>query len=133
VYDLRRHVTRLKQASSSLEKYYTELQGLWREIDFRRPNLMECSVDIQHYNRITQEDRVYIFLDGLDDRLDKIHADVLQMKPFPLVEQVYAHVRREAIRQQVMTNYDTDGMLGAVLASKSLMLTKFAPSKTGKS
>jgi len=82
VYDLRRHVTRLKQASGSLEKYYTELQGLWREIDFRRPNLMECSVDIQHYNRITQEDRVYMFLDGLDDRLDKIHTDVLQMKHF---------------------------------------------------
>jgi hypothetical protein len=122
----------LKQASGSLEKYYTELQGFWREIDFRRPNLMECSVDIQHYNRITQEDRVYMFLDGLDDRLDKIHTDVLQMKHFPLVEQAYAHVRREAIRQQVMTNYDTDGMPGVVLASKGLMLTNSTPSKTGK-
>ncbi|KAJ0075639.1 hypothetical protein Patl1_34871 [Pistacia atlantica] len=29
-----------------LEKYYMELQGLWREIDFRRPNPMECSIDI---------------------------------------------------------------------------------------
>jgi len=132
VYDLRRRVTRLKQASGSLEKYYTDLQGLWREIDFRRPNPIECSVDIQHYNKITQEDRVYVFLDGLDDRLDKIRADVLQMKPFPSVEQAYAHVRREAIRQQVMTSHNTDGIPGAVLASKGLMLINSTLNKTTK-
>jgi len=108
------------------------LQGLWREIDFRRPNPMECSVDIQHYNKITQEDQVYVFLDGLDDRLDKIHADVLQMKPFPSVEQAYAHVRREAIRQQVNTGHNTDGIPGAVLASKGLMLINSTLNRTTK-
>lgn len=45
VYDLRRQVTRLKQAGGSLKKYFTDLQGLWREIDFRRPNPMECVGD----------------------------------------------------------------------------------------
>lgn len=33
VYDLRRRVSRMKQASGSIEKYYNDLQGLWREID----------------------------------------------------------------------------------------------------
>ena len=54
---------------------------------------MDCAVDIQKYNLILQEDRVYTFLDGLDDRLDKTRSDVLQLKPFPTVEQAYAHVR----------------------------------------
>jgi hypothetical protein len=71
VYELRRRVARLKQAGGSLEKFYTDLQGLWHEIDFRRPNLMECPLDIHHYNALLQEDRVYTFLDGIDDRLDK--------------------------------------------------------------
>ena len=71
-YDLRRCVTQLKQAGGSLEKYYNDFQGLWREIDFRRPNPMECEVDIHNYNLLFQEDKVYVFLDGLDDRLDKI-------------------------------------------------------------
>ena len=71
VYDLRRRVTHMKQAGGSIEKYYNDLQGLWREIDFRRPNPMECAIDIQKYNSILQEDWVYTFLDGLDDRLDK--------------------------------------------------------------
>jgi hypothetical protein len=77
VYELRRRITQLRQSGSSLEKYYTDLQGLWREIDFRRPNPMECATDIHHYNALVQEYRVYLFLDGLDDRLDHIRGDVL--------------------------------------------------------
>ncbi|KAK2991229.1 hypothetical protein RJ640_018312 [Escallonia rubra] len=98
VYDLKRQVMRLKQGEGSIETYYNNLQGLWREIDFRRPNPMKCEVDIQKDNSILQEDRVYTFLDGLDDRLDKIRGDVLQIKPFPTVEQAYVHVRREDLR-----------------------------------
>ena len=48
---------------------------------------MECAIDIQKYNSILQEDQVYDFLHVLDDRLDKTRSDVLQLKPFPTVEQ----------------------------------------------
>ena len=68
------------------------MQGLWCEIDFHCPNPMECPADIQHYNWLLQEDHVYVFLDGLDDRLDKIRGDVLQMNLFPTIEQIYAHI-----------------------------------------
>ncbi|RVW42603.1 Retrovirus-related Pol polyprotein from transposon TNT 1-94 [Vitis vinifera] len=112
----------LKQAGGSLEKYYNDLQGLWREIDFRRLNPMECAVDIHNYNLLLQEDRVYVFLDGLDDRLDKIRDDVLQVRPFPTVEQAYAHVRREALRQSVMITGSADAVSSAVLATKGLKL-----------
>jgi hypothetical protein len=40
---------------------------------------MQCAIDIQHYNDLLQEERVYTFLDGLDDRLDNICSDILQM------------------------------------------------------
>jgi hypothetical protein len=117
VYKLRRRVARLKQAGGSLEKVYTDLQGLWREIDFRRPNPMECPADIHHYNSLLQEDRVYTFLDGIDDWLDHIRSDVLQMRPFPSIEQAYALVRREALRQAIMS-----ADFGVVLATKGLRL-----------
>ncbi|CAL8996270.1 unnamed protein product [Prunus brigantina] len=77
---------------------------------------MKCEVDIKKYYDIIQEDRVYIFLDGLDDRLDKARSDVLQMSPFPTVEQAYAHVRREDIRQAVMLGAPTPTGVG--LATK---------------
>lgn len=52
VYAHLRCVARLKQAGGSLEKYYNDLQGLQLEIDFRRPNPMECTADIQKYNTV---------------------------------------------------------------------------------
>ena len=110
-------MARLRQGSGSLEKYYNDLQGLWREIDFRRPNPMQCPADIQHFNNMLQEDQVYTFLDGLDDKLDNIRSDVLQLKPFPIVEQAYAHVRIEVVRQAVMTANDGEEAIGVVLAS----------------
>jgi hypothetical protein len=116
VYELKKRVTRLKQGGGSIETYYNNLQGLWREIDFRRPNPMECNTDIQKYNSLLQEDRVYIFLDGLDDRLDNIRADVLQMQPFPTVEQAYAQVRREDLRQSVMLKNEEVISGGAMLS-----------------
>lgn len=84
---------------------------------------MECPTDIHHYNTLLQEDRVYTFLDGLDDRLDNIRSDVLQMRPFPSIEQAYAHVRREALRQAVMSAGDPDLTSGAVLTTKGLKLS----------
>ena len=59
---------------------------------------MKCADDIRMYNSNIQGDRVYTFLDGLDDHLDKIRGVVLQIQPFPIVEQAYAQVRREVVR-----------------------------------
>ena len=50
---------------------------------------MKCAIDIQSYNSILQEERVYTFLDGLDDRLDHVQSDVLRLQPFPSIEQAY--------------------------------------------
>ena len=50
VYDLKKKATRLNQCEGSIETYYNTLQGLWREIDFLRPNPMKFEVDIQKYN-----------------------------------------------------------------------------------
>jgi hypothetical protein len=119
VYSLKRQVNNMKQYEGSIESYYNNLQGLWREIEFRRPNPMDCAADIQKHNTLLQEDRVYTFLDGLDDRLDKIRSDVLQMKPFPTVEQAYAHVRREEIRQSVMLA-GADNNISAVMTTKGI-------------
>lgn len=68
-------------------------------------------------NLILQEDTSYIFLDGFDDRLEKIQNDVLQLKTFPTIEKAYAHVQREDVQQTVMTSV-VDFSLGVDMASK---------------
>jgi hypothetical protein len=111
IYELKKKITQLTQHGGTLENYYNNLQGLWREIDFRRPNPMKCAQDIAQFNRIQQEDRVYTFLDGLDDRLDNVRADVLQLPSLPMVEQAYALVRKEDSRQSVMLGHAGMGLI----------------------
>ncbi|OAY61433.2 hypothetical protein MANES_01G083275v8 [Manihot esculenta] len=84
----------------SIETYYNNLQGLWRETDFRRPNPMRCESNIKKFYFIVQED-----------------SDVLQIQPFPIVEQTYALVRLEDLRLSVMLANDNN-IHGVVITSK---------------
>ncbi|XP_056170478.1 uncharacterized protein LOC130138917 [Syzygium oleosum] len=122
--DSTRQVSRLKQGGGPIEKYYNDLQGLWREIDFRRPNPMQCPADILRYNAIVHEDRVYTFLDGLDDRLDNVRADVMKMDPFPTIEQAYARVRREDMRQSVVLSTPVEVTSGSAMIGGMIFETK---------
>lgn len=115
-------MARRKQNGGSLERYYNDLQGIWHEIDFYRSNPMEWYNDIEKYNMLIQGDKVYAFLDGLDDRLDDIRSDILQLQSFPTVEQVYAHVDRETVRQTFMNIDEAENIFEEVLASKGLNL-----------
>lgn len=77
---------------------------------------MKCKADIQSYNSILQEDRVYSFLNGLDDRLDKVRGVMLQIQPFPTVEQTDEYVRREDLRQVVMLTNEGCTPSGVILS-----------------
>lgn len=62
-----------------------------------------------------------MFLDGLDGKLDKVRGDGFQMQPFTTIDQAYAHIRQEAVRQAVMTGGGKEAPPGVVLASKGLV------------
>ena len=81
---------------------------------------MKCAIDIKSYNSMLQEERVYIFIHKLDDRLDLVRSNVLRLKPFPSIEQAYAHVRREDLRQPVMISGAEVVTSGAVMATKGV-------------
>ncbi|RVX13288.1 hypothetical protein CK203_017997 [Vitis vinifera] len=65
-------------------------------------------------------------------------CDVLQMSPFPSIDQAYAHVHIEALQQAVMSTSDPDNTSGVVLITKGLKLSStntnsIAVSSHGKS
>lgn len=101
-YSLKKREYQIKQGGGSVEHFYSLLQGLWREIDSRRPNSMVCLVDIEKRNRELQEDRLVIFLGGLDERLDGVRAEIIRTNPPLTVDEAYGRVRREEERQGVM-------------------------------
>jgi len=52
--------------------------------------------------------------------LDHVRSDVLCLKPFPSIEQAYAHIRREDLRQSVMISGAETVASGAVMAIKGV-------------
>jgi hypothetical protein len=67
---------------------------------------MICTIDIEKFDKVTQESRVYSFLDGLDDKLHNEHVNVLQMTSFPTLEQAIVRVRKEVTRQEIIQKDD---------------------------
>jgi len=71
-------------------------------IDRKQPNPMKCSDAIVTFNKIKQEQRLYQFLIGIDEKFEVIQKDLLMQEKTPSVESAYATVRREAVRLQIL-------------------------------
>ncbi|XP_072056226.1 uncharacterized protein [Arachis hypogaea] len=93
--------------------------------DRKQPNPMKFPEDITTFNRLKQEERLYQFLTGVDDKFDTVRRDLLKQEPAPSVESAYATIRREAARLQILKP-TTDGVgeasqgeIGTGLAAKN--------------
>uniref|UniRef100_A0A803LQS3 Reverse transcriptase Ty1/copia-type domain-containing protein n=1 Tax=Chenopodium quinoa TaxID=63459 RepID=A0A803LQS3_CHEQI len=108
-FDLNTKAASLKQGSENLEVYFSKLNTLWKEIDRRMPNPMKCSEDITLFNSFIQRQRLYQFLAGVNDSLDKEKRDLLNQDPLPSIDAAYAFIRREIARRGIMTGVSSPG------------------------
>ena len=58
--------------------------------------------DIIIYHQITQHNRLYQFLAGIDESFDKDRRDLLLQDPLPIVEEAYASIWRKVMRRDIM-------------------------------
>ena len=65
--DLRKGIENLL----SHEAFYSKLQDIWKEIDRRMPDPMKHAEDITIFNTFIQTQRLFQFLAGVNDSLDK--------------------------------------------------------------
>ncbi|KAH6776912.1 hypothetical protein C2S51_008224 [Perilla frutescens var. frutescens] len=94
VFDLHRKANTMKQERRTLEEIWAQLQEVWMSIDRREPNPMECKKDIDMYNQIIQNRRVYQFLMALDENYEPIKKKILKREPLPSVETAYSMTKR---------------------------------------
>ncbi|KAI5353166.1 hypothetical protein L3X38_006059 [Prunus dulcis] len=117
-----------KQSGRQLVTYYAELQSIWHEIDYRRPNKFTNSSDILLLQQEIEIERVYVFLAGLDDVFDRVRSDILRMDPFPNLEKAFSCVRREDQRQSTMMVPPTPVNTGvAMVARNSRLASSYKP------
>ena len=91
-YELMKKSFQSCQGGSTLTKYYNELNLIFMELDYQRPNDMTCVANIEKQRKHTAEDRVYIFLVGLDCNLDQVSDCVLATSLLPSLEEAYSLV-----------------------------------------
>ncbi|XP_071729103.1 uncharacterized protein [Rutidosis leptorrhynchoides] len=101
-FDLHVKTNDLKQANMSIEDLWITLQGIWGEIERRNLNPMKCSADIQAYNNIRAEQKLFQFLNALDRQHDQIKRELLRLDPFLSAEEAYASVRKEKAHHQIL-------------------------------
>ncbi|XP_057523601.1 uncharacterized protein LOC130803502 [Amaranthus tricolor] len=102
IFDLTVKANKIEQRTDTLEKYYSNLITLWKEIDRRQPNPMKDPEDKVIYNQLTQKNRLYQFLAGVNETFDKERRDLLLQDPLPTAEEAYAFIRREIMRRGIM-------------------------------
>ena len=63
---------------------------------------MKDPEDIIIYNQLTQQNRLYQFLAGINESFHKDRRDLLLLDPLLTVEEAYASIRREVMRRHIM-------------------------------
>lgn len=64
----------------------------------------KCSDDGVLYNKMVERDRIFDFLQNLNQDLDVVQGRILGTKPLPNMKQVFAEVRCEETRRKVMSS-----------------------------
>lgn len=118
VFELRNRAKNLRQGENDVTQYYNELTKLWQELDLFRVLQWKDPDDAILYRRMVEDDRVYDFLAGLNKELDDVRGRLLGLKPLPVIEEVFAEVRREESRRRVMLGTSTDPGDASALATR---------------
>ena len=102
IFEIRNKIHGTKQGELTITDYYSELSGLWQEIDYYQDLQAHCIEDAVLFQKLVEKERVYDFLAGLNPEDDQISVQVLGKIPFPSLEDAYSHVQQEESRRGVM-------------------------------
>ncbi|KAJ9183041.1 hypothetical protein P3X46_006960 [Hevea brasiliensis] len=84
----------ITQGTKSVDAYFTELNGVWEELRNFRP-FLHCSCGkcnqecFQRFVEVQQRDYVFKFLNELNETYQGLRSQIILMKPFPTLDQVY--------------------------------------------
>nr|KAJ0198868.1 hypothetical protein LSAT_V11C600327230 [Lactuca sativa] len=110
----------IKQNDNTLEEFWITLQGVWGEIDRIDPNPMKCPDDIKTYARIRSEQKLFQFLNSLNQKYESIKREILRLEPLPSAEAAYATIRKEAAHQNILgTTNHTQGIAAGMVATET--------------
>ncbi|XP_022883696.1 uncharacterized protein LOC111400518 [Olea europaea var. sylvestris] len=102
IFDLKTRLWKSKQNDRDVTTYYNELVTLWQELDQCYDDVWENPNEAARHMKREENDRVYMFLGGLNRNLDEVMGRILGRKPLPPMREVFSEVRCEESRRKIM-------------------------------
>ena len=85
IFELKMRLWQMKQGDREVTEYYTEMLGLWQELDFSRKEEWERTGDNVRFKKKMENERVFEFLARLNHKLDNVRSRVLSRRPLPSI------------------------------------------------
>ncbi|KAF3787407.1 Symplekin [Nymphaea thermarum] len=101
VYQLMRDVYGLRQGALSVADFYATLKSKWEDLDYHSDLTWRRPQDQMQYMTKEWENRVFLFLSGLNDDFKNIRSQILNSDESFSIEDVYARVEAEEQRKLV--------------------------------
>ncbi|XP_073062852.1 uncharacterized protein [Primulina eburnea] len=112
IFELKTKLWNLKQHDRDVTIYYNEMVALWQELDQHYDDVWESKEDFARQKKREENDRVYVFLAGMNHDLDEVKGRILGRRPLPSIREVFSEIRQEESRKKVMNNqviHETNG------------------------
>ena len=85
----------------SVDQYHTYLEIIWQELDLFYDLDLGCEKCCLKPKKLTDRERLFEFLTGLNKELDEVRGRILSRSPIPMIDDAFAKVRREEARKKI--------------------------------
>ena len=92
----------LRHEVDNVTKYFNSLKRLWQDLDLFNDYEWKSTADYNHNKKMVEDYRIYKFLARLNVDFDEVRGRILGRQPLPAIGEVFAEVRREESRRNVM-------------------------------
>lgn len=94
IFEVESTLHELRQGELSVTQYFNLLTRNWQQLDTFEEHQWSCPNDAQTFRLFVEQKRIFKFLMGLNKNLDEVRGRVLEMKPLPSIQEVFAEIRR---------------------------------------
>jgi len=107
-YKLNMDVYNLKSGGNSISEYYTKMRGIWEEFSAMNdlPKFTNVNEEITNFlhalTKQNEEQKLFQFLNGLDEMYAAQRSQILLMNPLPSVESVCSMLQQEELQKHVL-------------------------------
>lgn len=107
-YKLNREIYILKKSEMSINDYFTKMQMIWEELDAMEvlQSLNNVTSEMLEYlkciEKYKEEQKLFQFLNGLDETYTAQRSHVLQMTPLPSAEAACNMMQQEEAQREVL-------------------------------